>query len=267
MLFHQTHNSRGNYSYNAVIYNNVCWQAHFHKNLELIYIYEGEVRCTVGERVARLTAGDFALCLENEVHAMETVGSSRCWVGVFSEDFVHAFAKETHGKIAENFVFRCAPDITAFLRSCLLCKELPPLFLLKSCLYAACSEFARQTKFIPRSAKSGSLMHAVTDYIASNYQKDISLADMAHALGYNYHYLSKSIRRIFDMPFPEFLNSHRLDAALALLTESDREIADIAFESGFGSIRSFNSFFKSHIGMTPATYRREKKTVHNSLLS
>jgi xylan 1,4-beta-xylosidase len=57
------------------------------------------------------------------------------------------------------------------------------------------------------------------------------------------------------MSFTEFLNSYRLDAALALLTETDKDITEIALESGFQSIRSFNEYFKSRIGTTPVKYR------------
>ena len=220
MLFHQPHNSRGNYSYNAIIYQNALWQPHFHKNLELIYILSGKLSCSIGERSALLTEGDFALCLANEVHSLVSEGESLCWIGVFSEDFVHAFAKETLGKTGTDFVFRCAPPIEEFLRKNLLTAEVPPLFLLKSCLYAACAEYSRQITLVPQEAKSGALMRAVTDYISTQYKNSITLADMATALGYNYHYLSKCFHRIFNMPFPEFLNSYRLEAALALLTES-----------------------------------------------
>jgi AraC-like DNA-binding protein len=198
------------------------------------------------------------------VHSLVSEGESLCWIGVFSEDFVHAFAKETLGKTGTDFVFRCAPPIEEFLRKNLLTAEIPPLFLLKSCLYAVCAEYNRQITLVPQEAKSGALMRAVTDYIGAQYKNSITLADMARALGYNYHYLSKCFHRIFNMPFPEFLNSYRLEAALALLTESERNIADIAFESGFGSVRSFNAYFKSRIGTAPAAYSSEKKEARIS---
>lgn len=79
---------------------------------------------------------------------------------------------------------------------------------------------------------------------------------MSERLGYNYYYLSKCFHKIFSMSFTDFLNSYRLDAALSMLTETDKDITDIALESGFQSIRSFNEFFKKNIGTTPAKYRK-----------
>lgn len=255
MLYHQPHNSVGNYSYNAYIYDNVDIRAHFHRNFELIYVISGSVHCTAGEKSARLHPGDFALCLSNEVHTLKTMGGSQCWVGVFSGDFVHAFEKRTQGKTGSDFVFRCDPSIEDFLKLHLLHWQQPPIYLLKACLYAVCNEYEKNIQLLPQTGKNGLLMQAITDYIGENYQNSIRLSDMAEKLGYNYHYLSKCFHRIFSMPFKDFLNFYRLDAALALLTETDKDIGEIALESGFQSIRSFNAFFKTRTGITPAGYR------------
>ena len=58
------------------------------------------------------------------------------------------------------------------------------------------------------------------------------------------------------MSFTDLLNSYRLDAALLLLTETDKDITDIALESGFQSVRNFNDYFKLKIGETPSKYRK-----------
>lgn len=255
MLYHQPHNSIGNYSYNAFIYQNIHYKPHFHKNFELIYVFSGQVRCSVGEKTATLSPGQFGLCLANEVHALQSLGDSCCWVGVFSGDFVHAFAKQAQGKVGSDFVFTCDSSTVEYLKAHLLKESMPPVFVLKSCLYAVCEAYCSQIELQEQTGKSGLLMQAITDYIAKNYNQRLSLAELAGKLGYNYHYLSKCFHKIFNMSFSEFLNSYRLDAALTMLTETDRDITDIALESGFQSIRSFNDFFKARTGVTPSAYR------------
>lgn len=265
MLFlHQPENSRGNYSYNAYIYTATCWPLHFHRNFELIYVLHGSLSCTVDGRTEDMQAGDFALCLPSEIHAMIPEKETKYWVGVFSEDFVHAFAKEVRDMAGDGFVFRCSPSVEEFLLKNLLLPETPPVLMCKACLYAVCAEYAAKISLSPRKERGETMMRAIVDYITENYKNDISLDDMARALGYSYHYLSKCFHRIFSLSFTELLNSYRLDHALALLTETDREIADIAFESGFGSVRSFNAYFKSRIGTAPAAYRSEKKETRIS---
>jgi len=91
MFYHQLHNSRSNYNYNAFFYNNIHYTPHFHQNFELLYVLSGKVQCTAGTKSAVVCAGEFALFLCNEVHSLHSDGDSRCWIGVFSGDFVHAF--------------------------------------------------------------------------------------------------------------------------------------------------------------------------------
>ena len=62
MIFHQSHNSKSSYNYNAFFYTNEIWDFHFHKNLELIYVEKGSVECTVNNTVYTLNPDDFGLC-------------------------------------------------------------------------------------------------------------------------------------------------------------------------------------------------------------
>ena len=57
------------------------------------------------------------------------------------------------------------------------------------------------------------------------------------------------------MNFTDYINVYRFNAACAMLTETDMSMTDIAYESGFQSIRSFNSIFKKLSGVTPREYR------------
>ncbi len=259
MLYHQTHNSATNYAYNSYIYKKMNYKAHFHRNFEVIYVFEGKISCTVNEVNRIMNPGDFAMILPNEIHAVEMVGEGTSWIGVYSGDFIHAFEKKVRGNVGSDFVFRCESSVEEFLKLHLIKKEQPPIYLIKACLYALCNEYEKAIELSPRKDKKGILMIAITDYIAENYRNKISLSEMAEKVGYNYHYLSKCFHRIFAMSFSEFINMYRLDAALVMLTETDKDIIDIALESGFQSVRSFNDYFVSHVGTTPSKYRRTQR--------
>ena len=58
------------------------------------------------------------------------------------------------------------------------------------------------------------------------------------------------------MSFSDLLSLYRLEAAAALLDETDKKITEIAFESGFQSIRSFNNSFRAQFGMSPSEYKK-----------
>jgi transcriptional regulator GlxA family with amidase domain len=73
----------------------------------------------------------------------------------------------------------------------------------------------------------------------------------------------KRFNKAFAVSFTDFLNDFRLDTALRLLDQTDMDIAQVAMESGFQSLRSFNSIFKTRIGKTPTSYRMPLKRLKN----
>ena len=53
------------------------------------------------------------------------------------------------------------------------------------------------------------------------------------------------------------LNQYRTSYALELLRDSDLSLTEIAFESGFQSIRSFDHVFRQSLGRSPKDFRKE----------
>ncbi len=257
-IYHQPHNSVGNHSYNLYFYDDIEYSPHFHRNYEIIFVLEGEMLCTVNGMAQLMKKGDFAVCLSNQVHSMHTEMHSRVWIGVFSEDFIYEFKKHMQGRHGEGFCFCCAPNITEYLCQNLIKAELSDVFMIKSCLYALCSEYLRQIPTVCGSDRQQVLMGDIVEYIEENYKKNISLRSLAESLGYEYCYFSRFFNKIFAMSFSDYLATYRFNQACAMLTETDASITQVAYESGFQSIRSFNHIFKKLSGMSPYEYRGNK---------
>ena len=255
MLFHQPHNSMGNYNCNARVYTDEIWQHHFHKNFELICVLSGEVKCDVNNRIYLLKEGDFGLCLPYDVHAYNPGKDTKYYVFVFSGDYVRLFERQIRGKSASGFVFSPADDIRSFLNANLIENKSPSVYMLKSCLYTVCDEFLKCVTLSDNKDRKQSII-AITEYLEKNHTRDIGLKDLAKLLGYDYHYVSRYFHSVFDMSFAELLGVYRLETAIKLMDETDKKIADIAFESGFGSVRSFNYTFKKNFGISPKEYRK-----------
>lgn len=254
-IFHQPHNSMGNHSYNIYIYDKVNYDLHFHKNYEIVYVINGKAIYSVNGKTKTLEQGEFAFCLSNEIHSVKSVGASKIWIGVFSEDFIHEFAKRQKGKTGGDFSFKCPEVLMQYLRENLIKKELSDIFVIKSCLYALCSEYLKQIPLEETDEKKASIMEAVIEYVEKNYKKPISLATLAEALGYEYCYCSKIFNRLFSMHFNDYINIYRFNEACAMLTETNLSITEILYESGFKSIRSFNNTFKQLSGVSPSQWR------------
>lgn len=256
MLFHQPFNSKDNYNYNIRFHSNTAFDYHFHKNLELVYVVKGSLDCTINNKNDILNEGDFALCLSYEIHKYTPRGDTEYWVLVFSEDFVKMFANQTRGKVGEHFKFRCEDDVENYIKVRLIYNNDLTVYGLKAALYAVCEQYLSNIKLIDKDIGCNSLVLQITDYIQTNYQKNISLSDLAKALGYDYHYLSRYFNGIFNMSFTDFINLYRMQHATELLNETNKSVTEIALESGFQSTRSFNHFFKKSTGTTPSAYKK-----------
>lgn len=253
MIVYQSFNSKGNYDYNPMFYQNFHIIQHFHKNLELVYVADGILEVTVNGRTEHLHKHEFALILSNQIHSFHTSESSSCWIAVFSENFVYEFAKSVSGSEGACSKFVCTENIRQYLEQELIREETPELLLLKSLLYAACAEYLRQVPLLPQG-KSNDISHQIISYIYAHYQQEITLKDVAEKLGYEYHYASRCFNNIFQTNFKTFLNEYRCERAKQLLLHGDMSVTDVAFESGFQSIRNFNRIFREYTGKEPRYY-------------
>ena len=59
----------------------------------------------------------------------------------------------------------------------------------------------------------------------------------------------------------DFIRECRLEYACALLTESDKQIGEVAREAGFSRATTFNHDFKARYSLSPSEYRRQSRGV------
>jgi len=258
MIFHQPHNSKCSNNYNAYFYTSEAWDFHFHKNLELIYVVKGSVKCIINNTTYILMDGDYGLCMPYDIHSYIPDKDTLYWVGVFSEDYVRLFANQIRGKSPEGFVFKCPEATDRLLKSTLISTEVPSVYILKSCLYAVCDAFLTTVSFSENISDKKINILLIAEYISNNHTKNITLNDISKLLGYDYNYVSRYFHSAFNMSFTDFLNIYRLETAIRLLDETDKKITEIALESGFQSIRSFNNSFRLKFKISPSEYKRNK---------
>lgn len=64
-----------------------------------------------------------------------------------------------------------------------------------------------------------------------------------------------------------YLNQYRLMHAVQELSTTDKNIDEIAIDSGFSSSHAFVSLFKKQYDMLPKEYRKEQKAIKRTLPS
>jgi AraC-like DNA-binding protein len=88
-------------------------------------------------------------------------------------------------------------------------------------------------------------------------ESDLSLQSLADRVKTSPHHLSQILNEKLGKSFYDYVNEQRVEyACQLLLSEPQRSITDIAFQSGYNSKNSFLNAFKRHTGTTPSDYRR-----------
>lgn len=88
---------------------------------------------------------------------------------------------------------------------------------------------------------------------------DLSIDKLSALTGVGRHQLSEFINKKKEQSFPSFVNEFRLNHAKRQLLNTDQNISEIAYASGFNSISAFNTQFKKGIGITPTVFRKTYK--------
>lgn len=120
------------------------------------------------------------------------------------------------------------------------------VFLEKHCLYHRMESMGKTEKLIQEAAR----------YIYGNYEKPLSLDEVAGQFHLTPSYFSRKFHQITGFGFKEYLIYVRISQAEKLLLQTDRSITEIAVACGFGDGNYFGDAFKRIRGISPRQYRQ-----------
>jgi AraC-like DNA-binding protein len=107
------------------------------------------------------------------------------------------------------------------------------------------------------SVKELPKLQVIKDYLHHNYQKKITLAELAQISGLNKFNIIRSFKDEFSIPPHTYQTLLRINLAKKLLRQ-DRPIVDVVCETGFYDQSHFSKVFKSHTGVSPEKYQKLK---------
>lgn len=93
------------------------------------------------------------------------------------------------------------------------------------------------------------------NYMLENYNKEISLADIAGLVGMTEVSFSRFFKKRTSKTFIDSLNEIRLGHATRMLVNTTHSVSEICLYCGFNNISNFNRIFKKKKGCTPSEFR------------
>ena len=102
-------------------------------------------------------------------------------------------------------------------------------------------------------------MRSAAEFLNDNYDKPISLNNVATMCGFSRNYFTESFRKMHGVTPLNYLTKLRVIKAKQLLITSNYSVQEIAFMCGYEKVNTFISAFKSSTGTTPTEFRNRDK--------
>lgn len=236
--------------------------AHWHENLELIFVTEGEFEVHLDNRVYHIRKGDILVINSSVIHKflMDSgdtvyycliVGKEFCeQFGFFvDENYIHEkvdapelfdFAEKIHSLMAEKSEYYEAEVMSQVLN------------ILLSLFRKHIDNHAEYKK-----NKSIDMVKAGIKYIGKHFNEPMGMSDVAEAIGYSKYHFSRCFKEITGSTVNEHINRVRINAAITLL-EKGMSVTEAAAECGFSDISYFTKIFKRYTGMLPSRIEKDK---------
>lgn len=250
---------------------------HTHKNYELNLMTSGSGKRIVGNNISSFENYDLILIGPNLPHSRELTESARnnppvCLLLYISESLANCDLFQIKElETIHNLLNRALSGLAFKGKGIKLIeqqmRELAELHgsdsfialikLLKSLTEIEEQEILSLTPELPVSYyKDLDQIKTVYDFVLDNIQETITL-DMASGL---LHMAPGSFCRFFKKrtgkSFLQYVKDIRISIASKMLSNTEKPIAQICYESGYNNLANFNFYFKSIMKMTPSEYRR-----------
>ncbi|GLU55436.1 AraC family transcriptional regulator [Dyadobacter frigoris] len=100
-------------------------------------------------------------------------------------------------------------------------------------------------------------MNSALGYIVDNFRSGIILNEVAAEVNMSPNAFCKYFKKATNKTFMETVIDYRINFAMQQLLSTEKPVAEIAMESGFGDVSHFYKLFKRLIRISPLQYRKD----------
>ncbi|KAA1186522.1 MULTISPECIES: AraC family transcriptional regulator [Paenibacillus] len=275
--FHENRTYHSTFPFTVIMSNDIDFLAHWHNDLEIVYVFEGSIRMGINSETRILKAGDMAICSSGDIHYYDSKdSSSKIMMVIFNPSLIGfpggwPLNVRLTSPFMEKRIATREEEVRINNRLSLILQELMDEYNQKleyheqviiGLLHEWSGLILRHVpldKINPQKDKrritNMKIMQGVLEYLDVNYMHPITLADAARQANMSLFYFSRFFKSLSGMSYIAYLSNIRVNQAEQLLLTTDKSILDIALECGFTNIRTFNRVFKQIKQRTPSELR------------
>jgi AraC-like DNA-binding protein len=246
---------------------------HQHIECELILFTEGRGTAFVGNYIGEFEPGDVYFLGSDLPHTFQPVKGvvTSAVVVQFREDFwgmdflslpENNSIRKLFEKAARGLKLngKCKQQLNGLIKQLETAQGFQRIIGLCHCLYPIASSreyILVSTQEIKQfNAKHKERIDAVFQYTIDNFQEPIQLPVVAQTAGLSVPAFCNYFKKSTKKTYIDFLNEIRIGHACKLLNDTQKQIMDICYESGFNTLANFNKQFLKHKRTTPSNYRK-----------
>ena len=254
-------------------YSDVPWryEAHEHSAVEICLTLEGVVDYTVQDTIYHVRKGEVLILPPDLPHSLNMGEDSSRYLFLFEPDMIFAMrdVKAVIRQFNRPFYLHDGSDAHIRIRETLLKAQaiydrgdamwntacygyLLRIYAVLGQHYLLNSRIRQRDT--ARSVDS-EVITAAMGYINTHFRDELTLDDVAAFAGFSRFYFSRSFKKQTGYSFKDYLCQKRLQVAMDLLIRTNTPMREVAMESGFGSVATFNRVFREKKGCTPTQYR------------
>lgn len=226
---------------------------HYHKSIEIIYIFEGKFTCNVNGKDYELHEKELILIPPYHSHSFALDNKAVSQVNVLptfcSDIYINALSDLTR----DNLIMK---DKDVALKILTHLQEIPDAksAVLKDALYRYClAKYLENIEKVPASTDNDpSFFYEVIKYVNKHYAEDISLEKIAEHFNYSKCYFSYLFNKNFHVNLNAYINHVRIQTAMDLLRK--QSISQTAIDVGYSNLQSFFNNFNKIVKCTPKQY-------------
>lgn len=102
---------------------------------------------------------------------------------------------------------------------------------------------------------------SICNYINEHCTEDLNVDRLARIAGFSKYHFSRLFKQFTGVSCYEYLISRRLALAERLLLSPDLSITEVAMQSGFNSLSTFNRIFRAQKSCTPSSYKSLNRKI------
>lgn len=230
---------------------------HIHKEIELIYVIEGECYAYANQKEYLLKKDDMFISFPYQVHHYKTTMPGKFMIMVFPPEILFSMNKVFSDNTPNSNLVK-SENITNLIKRLL---EEDKSFFHNNIVYGYLNlimpQILKQITLLPITDIKNNSIESILNFCTKHYKENLSLDMVSKSIHINKYYISKTINNLLNLSFTEFINSLRIIKACDLLKNTNESITYISGEVGFGTLRSFNRAFREILGETPRDYRKK----------